>query len=200
MAVKNTTTKSITFGAISLVLVITVVALLVNINRSADISYVDAPTRLSDNLVITGNNLQPFSPDAQQRNLAPQVRGLNIDNGEVTLLSSSQKTLVVFLSSSCSDCAQQLLELNALVNTLKSDNVALRIVLSSSSSQDNSWLEAQGWRGFTLVDSSGSVVAQAYGSTELPFFTFVDTDGTVLFQRQGLSHFRDIVSLTRSFN
>ena len=47
------------------------------------------------------------------------------------------------------------------------------------------WLSGQGWRHPAVPDTTSMKLAEAFGATSVPYFVFIEADGTVAFRMSG---------------
>ena len=121
---------------------------------------------------------------------APELRGASFD-GTPVAITHGRPTLVLFVAHWCPHCQR---EVPVIAKHLRShplpDGVQLvTVATATSASQPNyppsAWLEREGWKAPTLVDSSNGTAADAFGLLSYPYFVALDSAGKVVARTSG---------------
>jgi thiol-disulfide isomerase/thioredoxin len=121
---------------------------------------------------------------------APELRGASFD-GTPVAITHGRPTLVVFLAHWCPHCQR---EVPVITKHLRSHPMPegvdlVAVATATSASQPNyppsAWLEREGWKAPTLVDSSEGTAADAFGLRSFPYFVALDAGGKVVGRTSG---------------
>jgi cytochrome c biogenesis protein CcmG, thiol:disulfide interchange protein DsbE len=135
---------------------------------------------------------QDPATDPDLGSAGPVVEGADFDGTPVSLGSSGEPQLLMFLASWCPACQQ---ELPQVVSWLEDgglpDDVGLTAVVTGLDDTrpnwpPDAWLEDEGFTGDVLVDDAEGSVARAYGLSGTPFWVALDADGQVVLRVAGL--------------
>ncbi len=136
---------------------------------------------------VDGSALAPYGPagaDGAVGQPAPDVQGAGFDGGPVSITNDGRPKVLLFLAHWCPHCQSEVPVVQAWVNGGgKPDGVDLYAIAtaidpSRPNYPPNAWLEREGWTSPVLVDTT-DVVRRAYGIGGVPFWVFVNSDGTV---------------------
>ncbi len=142
-----------------------------------------------------GKALIPF--DGAQKDLAvgqpaPSVTGFDLLTGESVLVAPSGRPLVVaFFAHWCPHCQREVAALTKwlLANKLPATVDLIAVSTFEAPERGNhppaKWLSDQGWRHPVVPDTSSMTIAEAFGATSVPYFVFIEADGTVAFRMSG---------------
>ena len=154
---------------------------------------VDAPTTTIAPTVVSGRVLAEFAADDPSVGAeAPVAIGTDILTGETVSLAVADRPLAIaFFAHWCPHCQREVAELTEWLETNELpagvDFAAVSTFVSSD--RDNyppeAWLEGEGWTYPIIGDTEGFSVAEAFGVTSIPFWVFVNADGTVAFRVPG---------------
>jgi len=126
---------------------------------------------------------------------APELRGIDLAGDEIEVVPGDDGPMIIaFLAHWCPHCQAELPRIVAVSDDDGAiDGVPVVGVLTGSDPAagnypPSAWIEAEGFAGRTLLDSSredGSLAASAYGLTSYPFLVVVDADGRVAERHAG---------------
>lgn len=149
---------------------------------------------------VSGDPL-PSQPEAGQADeavgkTAPDVKGANFQDEEVTIEPDGKGKIVVFLAHWCPHCQAEVPKIQEFIDARGEElgigkDVEIYAVATSSSSSANNWppekwLTAEGWDEPLIVDSENSDVLTAFGmSGGFPGVVVLDGDSKVLFRGNG---------------
>jgi thiol-disulfide isomerase/thioredoxin len=115
---------------------------------------------------------------------APEVAGTDLSGAATTIAADGRPKIVIFLAHWCDHCQAEVPVLQAWVNAggLPADIDLVSVVTAIDPGQPNyppaAWLAREGWTVPVIVDPTDAV-ADAYGLSAFPFWTFIGADGTV---------------------
>ena len=137
---------------------------------------------------VTGTPLPAFASgtDPAIGIEAPVTVGTDYDGTAVTVGGGGGATqAVLFVAHWCSHCQNELPEIvRWLDETGGVDGVDLALVtVAVDPNRDNfppsAWIEREGWTGPVLRDDADNTAFFAYGGSQIPFWVFINPDGTV---------------------
>lgn len=145
--------------------------------------------------VIEGDAVPPAPaqagvPDTAVGSSVPTVTGQTVDGEDVTIGATGTPQAVVFMAHWCPACqAEAPLVADWVEDDLLADGVELVAVSTRHDpARDNwppdEWLERAAFPGQVLIDPDESV-AQAWGLSGTPMWTFVDAEGTIVARQSG---------------
>ncbi len=137
--------------------------------------------------VISGDPLPRFESPVGDPAIgmpAPAVDGSSFDGSATAIAPGARPTVVIFLAHWCSHCQAEVPVLQAWVNAgglpagIDFVSVATAIDPGRPNYPPDAWLTREGWTVPVIVDPTDAV-AEAYGLSAFPFWTFIGADGTV---------------------
>ena len=160
-------------------------------NQSSTVAKQDFNTESS----VQGKALAPFDSaqgDLAVGQLAPSISGVDLLTGEKVLVAPAGRPLVVaFLAHWCPHCQREVAALTEwlLANALPSTVDLIAVSTFEAPDRGNhppaKWLSDEGWRYPVIPDTASMTVAEAFGATSVPYFVFIEADGTVAFRMSG---------------
>tara|TARA_B100001996_G_scaffold305235_1_gene246293 strand:+ start:406 stop:1011 length:606 start_codon:yes stop_codon:yes gene_type:complete len=146
-------------------------------------------------VVVSGKGLDPFESaesDIAVGQIAPIVTGLDLLTGETVQIEPAGKPLVVaFFAHWCPHCQREVATLTEwlMANKLPTNVDLIAVSTFEAPERGNHppkrWLEDEGWKYPVIADTPSQIVADAFGATSVPYFVFVEADGTVAFRMSG---------------
>ena len=146
-------------------------------------------------VTISGGSLRPFSGDAAADpdvgSPAPEVSGFDLQGSPIQISKDGRPKVVLFLAHWCPHCQR---EVPAIEQYLVGNDFAggvdfYSVVTASSPERPNwppsAWLMTEGWSFPVLVDDEQSSGLRAFGQGALPYYVFVDPQGTVVLRLSG---------------
>ena len=144
---------------------------------------------------VRGKALAPFDGNEQDPaigQLAPSARGSDLLTGEPVLVAPSGRPLVIaFFAHWCPHCQREVAALTEwlLANKLPATVDLIAVSTFEAPERGNyppaKWLSGQGWRHPAVPDTTSMKLAEAFGATSVPYFVFIEADGTVAFRMSG---------------
>ncbi len=138
---------------------------------------------------ITGGFLPPTSgnttSDPAVGMVAPEIEGVDFDGNAVSVSHDGNPKAVVFLAHWCPHCQDEVPRVQGWLDSGGGvDGVDIVAVSTfATSGRDNwppsRWLESENWTTPTIADDSDSNAMVAYGGTAVPYWVFLNGDGTV---------------------
>ena len=150
--------------------------------------------------VIGGPALPRFdgpTGDAAVGQAAPTVRGSAFDGSSVEIAADGRPKVVMFLAHWCPHCQAEVPVVQGWINAKGMPDgvdlvtVATGIDPNAPNYPPDAWLAREGWTVPVIVDPTDSI-AQAYGLSAYPFWTFIGADGTVRARGTGEMSVADI--------
>ena len=145
--------------------------------------------------VVSGKALDPFEStesDPAIGQLAPSAVGLDLLTGEtVRITPEGQPLVVAFFAHWCPHCQREVATLTEwlLANKLPTNVDLIAVSTFEAPERGNhppkSWLSEQGWKHPVVADTSSQIIANAFGAMSVPYFVFLEADGTVAFRMSG---------------
>jgi thiol-disulfide isomerase/thioredoxin len=145
--------------------------------------------------VVSGKALDPFEStesDPAIGQLAPSAVGLDLLTGEtVRITPEGQPLVVAFFAHWCPHCQREVATLTEwlLANKLPTNVDLIAVSTFEAPERGNhppkSWLSEQGWKHAVVADTSSQIIANAFGAMSVPYFVFLEADGTVAFRMSG---------------
>lgn len=142
-----------------------------------------------------GRALAPFDAtenDSAIGKLAPSATGRDLLTGEIVHVAPTERPLVVaFFAHWCPHCQREVAALTEwlLANELPGNIDLIAISTFEAPERGNhppaTWLKNEGWRHPVIPDTPSMAVADAFGTTSVPYFVFIEADGTVAFRISG---------------
>ncbi len=146
-------------------------------------------------VVVSGKGLDPFESaesDIAVGQIAPLVTGLDLLTGETVRIEPAGKPLVVaFFAHWCPHCQREVATLTEwlMANKLPTNVDLIAVSTFEAPERGNhppkGWLEDEGWKYPVIADTASQSVADAFGAASVPYFVFVEADGTVAFRMSG---------------
>ena len=146
-------------------------------------------------VAVSGKGLDPFESaesDIAVGQIAPLVTGLDLLTGETVRIEPAGKPLVVaFFAHWCAHCQREVATLTEwlMANKLPTNVDLIAVSTFEAPERGNhppkKWLEDEGWKYPVIADTPSQIVADAFGATSVPYFVFVEADGTVAFRMSG---------------
>ena len=145
--------------------------------------------------VVSGKALDPFEStesDPAVGQLAPSAVGLDLLTGEtVRITPEGQPLVVAFFAHWCPHCQREVATLTEwlLANKLPTNVDLIAVSTFEAPERGNHppkrWLSEQGWKHPVVADTSSQIIANAFGAMSVPYFVFLEADGTVAFRMSG---------------
>jgi hypothetical protein len=130
---------------------------------------------------VEGKALAPFDGAEEDPAIgqpAPSVSGLDLLTDESVLVAPSGRPLVVAALT-------EWLLANKLPTTVDLIAVSTFEAPERGNHPPARWLSDEGWRHPVISDTPSMTVAEAFGATSVPYFVFIEADGTVAFRMSG---------------
>ena len=143
---------------------------------------------------VTGPVLAPFQAgdDPTIGSEAPVAVGSDLLTGEsITVAPADRPLAIAFFAHWCPHCQREVTELTEWLatNELPSGVDLVAISTIEDSSRDNhppeDWLRREGWTHPIIPDTPDFGVAEAFGLSSVPYWVFVNADGTVALRIAG---------------
>ena len=145
--------------------------------------------------VVSGMALDPFDStesDPSVVQLAPSVYGVDLLTGKTVRVTPAGRPLVVaFFAHWCPHCQREVATLTEwlLANKLPGNVDLIAVSTFEAPERGNhppkKWLSEQGWKHPVVADTSSQAIAEAFGAMSVPYFVFIEADGTVAFRMSG---------------
>ena len=145
--------------------------------------------------VVSGMALDPFDStesDPAVGQLAPSVFGVDLLTGKTVRVTPAGRPLVVaFFAHWCPHCQREVATLTEwlLANKLPGNVDLIAVSTFEAPERGNhppkKWLSEQGWKHPVVADTSSQAIAEAFGAMSVPYFVFIEADGTVAFRMSG---------------
>jgi len=158
-------------------------------------SSVETVGELNTEAVVSGKGLDPFESaelDSAVGQMTPLVTGFDLLTGEELQIKPVGKPLVVaFFAHWCPHCQREVAALTEwlMANKLPGNVDLIAVSTFEAPERGNHppkrWLEDEGWKYPVIADSPSHAVADAFGAVSVPYFVFVEADGTVAFRMSG---------------
>ena len=158
-------------------------------------SLIEDADEPSIQLFVSGRALDPFESaesDTAVGQIAPVVTGSDLLTGETVQIEPSGRPLVVaFFAHWCPHCQREVATLTEwlMANRLPANVDLVAVSTFEAPERGNHppkrWLEGQGWKYPVIADTPSHVVADAFGAMSVPYFVFVEADGTIAFRMSG---------------
>lgn len=157
-------------------------------DSSSDSTGVSAVSIETGDVTVTGASLvtPPDAPavDPAIGAKAPALNGLGFDGSAVSVTPGTRPTIVMFVAHWCPHCQREVPQLVKWLAAGVADGVDMRAVVTSTDAKlpnypPSSWLAGEGFDVPTLLDSTESAAASAYGLDAFPYFVAVDAKGNV---------------------
>jgi len=158
--------------------------------------------------VVSGAPLPAFqNPDGDLAvgQPIPEVEGASFDGSPVAIAADGRPKVLLFLAHWCPHCqaevplVQTWIDSGAAPADVDVISVATAIDPNRPNYPPDAWLEGAGWTPPVIVDPDGSV-ADAYGLAALPFWVFVNADGTVAGRLAGELPIADLESIVATLD
>lgn len=167
------------------VLAVVVLALVVGTSVGGD-GDVDASAAFGD-VTIDGDplpRLQDPASDIAVGMPAPVAEGVDLDGNPITVGSSEEPTILLFLAHWCSFCQREVDLLTPWLEENELDGVDFKAIATGSAADrpnwpPNAWLEREEWPVPTMLDDEAGSTGTAYGLSAFPFWVVLDADGVV---------------------
>ena len=144
---------------------------------------------------VEGRALASFETtenDSAVGKLAPIATGLDLLTNELVRVAPQGRPLVVaFFAHWCPHCQTEVAALTEwlLANQLPSNVDLIAISTFEAPERGNHpparWLKDEGWKHSVIADSSSLALSDAFGAMSVPYFVFIEADGTVAFRISG---------------
>lgn len=144
---------------------------------------------------VEGRALAPFETtenDSAVGKLAPIATGVDLLTNELVRIAPEGRPLVVaFFAHWCPHCQREVEALTEwlLANKLPSNVDLFAISTFEAPERGNHppsrWFKDEGWKHPVIADSSSLALSDAFGVTSVPYFVFIEADGTVAFRISG---------------
>ena len=124
--------------------------------------------------------------------IAPKAVGLDLLSGaEVSITPSGKPLVVAFFAHWCPHCQREVAEITEWLasNKFPDNDDLIAVSTFEDASRGNyppaEWLASQDWPFPVIADTSSVAVAEAYGAISVPFFVFINADGSVAKRTSG---------------
>jgi len=147
---------------------------------------------------ISGSGLPAMEPgvsvvesDAANGLVAPAVTGEDFDGGTVAIEHDGTPKAILFLAHWCDHCRAEVPKVQAWLDSGGGvEGVEMISVTTYASSgrpnwPPSSWLEGEGWTQSNIRDDQDSSIMTAYGGNSVPYWVFLNGDGTVALRFAG---------------
>jgi thiol-disulfide isomerase/thioredoxin len=138
---------------------------------------------------VSGTALPGFDPAVRDLSIgmeAPTAAGGDLLTGRTVVAAADGKPLAIgFFAHWCPHCQRDVAELTGWLesNDLPTDVNFVAVSTFFDESRGNfppaAWLEGEGWTHPVFSDTDDYAVAAVFGVPSIPFYVFVDSDGTV---------------------
>ncbi|MEC7827340.1 MAG: TlpA disulfide reductase family protein [Actinomycetota bacterium] len=145
--------------------------------------------------VVSGMALDPFEStesDPAVGRLAPSAFGLDLLTGKtVRVIPAGRPLVVAFFAHWCPHCQREVATLTEwlLANKLPGNVDLIAVSTFEAPERGNhppkKWLSEEGWKHPVVADTSSQAIADAFGAMSVPYFVFIEADGTVAFRMSG---------------
>lgn len=115
----------------------------------------------------------------------PEVSGQDFEGNPVAIANDGVPKAILFVSHSCGHCQAEIPEVRAWLNSTGGvPGVELVTVSTAANSAarnwpPSEWLEGAGWEVPVIADDTDSSTFAAFGGSAIPYWVFVDANGTV---------------------
>ena len=179
-------------------------------DSSSDPTDVSAVSIETGDVTVTGAELvrPPDAPaiDPAIGTKAPVLTGLGFDGSPVSITPGERPTIVMFVAHWCPHCQREVPQVVKWLAAGVADGVDMKAVATSTDAKlpnypPSSWLAGEGFNVPTLVDSTESTAASAYGLDAFPYFVAVDAKGNVMKRIAGElteAQFTDLVAAAKA--
>ena len=188
-AQKSRRTLIVALASAALVVALGIVAVVVTKKDSSSDETVTGVANIeTSDVTVTGASLvtPPEAPavDPAIGAKAPALNGLGFDGSAVSVTPGNRPTIVMFVAHWCPHCQREVPQLVKWLAAGVADGVDMRAVATSTDAKlpnypPSSWLAGEGFDVPTLLDSTESAAASAYGLDAFPYFVAVDAKGNV---------------------
>lgn len=142
---------------------------------------------------VTGAILPRFSgeTDPAVGLPAPELSGFDFEGNVVEITNDGRAKVILFVAHWCPFCQQDIPVVRDWFDTAElPDDVDIYSVstlteFGRSNYPPRTWLEQEGWNIPLIVDDDLDTAARAFGLNAVPFWVFIDTDGTVTGRHAG---------------
>ncbi len=129
-------------------------------------------------------------PDPAVGLSAPVVVGTDYDGNEVTIGGGGTTQAVLFVAHWCPHCQDELPEIVQWINDTGVQDVDFVLVTvavdpTRPNFPPSAWIEAENWTGPVLLDDEVSSAFISYGGRSIPYWVFLNSDGTVAARAAG---------------
>lgn len=160
---------------------------------------------VAERLVVQGPVIGPLvagEPDEALGQPAPVLQGETL-GGETITTESGRPRMLVFLAHWCGPCEAEVGRIVRLAdeNVLEGIDV---IGVSTAAAPERSnhppseWLRREEWPFPTVADTADGAAARAYGATDLPYFVFIDSAGSIVGRASGAVSGEDLTTIARA--
>lgn len=186
---KSRRTLIVALATAALVVALGIVAVVVTKKDSSSDETITGVANIeTSDVTVTGASLvtPPEAPavDPAIGAKAPALNGLGFDGSAVSVTPGNRPTIVMFVAHWCPHCQREVPLLVKWLAAGVADGVDMRAVATSTDAKlpnypPSSWLAGEGFDVPTLLDSTESAAASAYGLDAFPYFVAVDAKGNV---------------------
>lgn len=186
---KSRRTLIVALATAALVVGLGIVAVVVTKKDSSSDETITGVANIeTSDVTVTGASLvtPPEAPavDPAIGAKAPALNGLGFDGSAVSVTPGNRPTIVMFVAHWCPHCQREVPLLVKWLAAGVADGVDMRAVATSTDAKlpnypPSSWLAGEGFDVPTLLDSTESAAASAYGLDAFPYFVAVDAKGNV---------------------
>ena len=141
---------------------------------------------------ISGDTLPLLDslPDPAVGQAAPVVVGTDYEGNEVTIGGGGSVQAGLFVAHWCPHCQDELPEIVQWLDQSGVQDVEFVLVTVAvdpikPNFPPSAWIEAEGWTGPVLLDDEVSSAFVSYGGRSIPYWVFLNADGTVAARAAG---------------
>ncbi len=208
---KSRRTLIVAVASAVLVVALAIVAVVATrTDSSSDSTDTSAVSIETGDVTVTGAGLvrPPDAPatDPAIGTKAPTLSGLSFDGSAMSITPGERPTIVMFVAHWCPHCQREVPQVVKWLATGLADGVDMKAVATSTDAKlpnypPSSWLAGESFDVPTLVDSTESAAASAYGLDAFPYFVAIDAKGNVTKRMAGElteAQFTDLVAAAKA--
>ncbi|MCP4305907.1 MAG: TlpA family protein disulfide reductase [bacterium] len=121
----------------------------------------------------------------------PEVTGQDFAGEEVSIANNGTPKALLFVSHSCPHCQDEIPEIQSWLDATGGVPGVEIITVSTAAKSaaanwpPSEWLDREGWEPPVIADDTDSSVFRAFGGSAIPYWVFVNADGTVAHRNVG---------------
>ena len=121
----------------------------------------------------------------------PEVDGQNFAGEQVSIANDDGPKAILFVSHSCPHCQDEVSEVQSWLDATGGIAGVEIITVSTAANSaagnwpPSEWLDREGWEPPVIADDGDSSVFRAFGGSAIPYWVFVNGDGTVAYRNAG---------------